>query len=68
MALQTTKGTIVSKNSLNEKQVEAYYANLNNAIDNLRTFVNGKPVYKTLMRSENGITINITVDLKDATK
>jgi len=68
MAQQTTKGTYVTKNSLNEKQTEAYYANMNIALDNVRTLINGRPVYKNLMRYENGITINITVDLDQATK
>lgn len=66
--MEKTTGKLAPQNKLNEQQEEVYYSNLNNALTNMTTLINGKSVFESLSRTENGITISITIDLEQATK
>jgi ABC-type long-subunit fatty acid transport system fused permease/ATPase subunit len=63
-----TKGNVIAKSELTEQQLENIYANVNNALINMTTLVNGKSVFKNLSHFESGVKITIEVDINEAAK
>lgn len=63
-----TKGNAIAKSELTEQQLENIYANVNNALINMTTLVNGKAVFKNLSHFESGVKITIEVDINEAAK